>query len=76
MDSVFIVGPEINFLSDFGKKESSMVLVNISKEIKLNFVDGLLEKRIKYLLMKINFLILLNQMKKDINFIFFGMLVK
>ena len=53
MDSVFIVGPEINFLSDFGKKENSMVLVNISKEIKLNFVDGLLEKRIKYLLMKI-----------------------
>ena len=47
MDLGFIIGQEKNFLLDFGKRESNMVLVNISKEIKLNIVDGKMGKKIK-----------------------------
>ena len=43
----FTIGREENFLLDFGKKESNTALVSISKEIKLNIVDGKMEKKIK-----------------------------
>ena len=47
MDLGFTIDLEENFLLDFGKKGSNMVLVSISKEIKLNIVDGKMEKKIK-----------------------------
>ena len=43
----FTIGLEENFLQDFGKKGSNMVLVSTSKEIKLNIVDVKIEKKIK-----------------------------
>ena len=47
MDSVYIIGQVENFLLVFGKMENNMELVNISKENKLNIVDGKMEKKKK-----------------------------
>ena len=75
MDLEYIIGLEKNFFQHFGKMENKMAPVNLLKGNQLNMENGKMVKKKKYLVMKINFLIVQSQMKKNIQYIFSGILI-